>query len=81
MQDGTGRRVLDRISLRLDEGASISVVGESDSGKTTLALALLGAVCPGLHATDGEIRVAGQPILPAPHALQNLRRDVLAYLR
>ncbi|AQA02188.1 hypothetical protein BVC93_06815 [Mycobacterium sp. MS1601] len=65
MQDVTvtapgGRRILDEVNLDVAAGGSIALVGPSGAGKTTLALAMLGAVAPGL-SLQGTVR------LPAAH--------------
>ncbi|MFE1950783.1 ABC transporter ATP-binding protein [Streptomyces sp. NPDC059524] len=72
-----GQRVLDDVSLTLRAGERLGVVGESGSGKTTLALALLGALRPGLRATSGTLSVTGQdPLALRGRALRRLRRRV-----
>jgi osmoprotectant transport system ATP-binding protein len=51
-----GRALLDALSLSVDEGETLAVIGRSGSGKTT-ALKLVNAL---LMPTAGEVRVAGQ---------------------
>ncbi len=46
-----GRVVLEDISLHVDAGEIVTLLGPNGSGKTTLLRALLGAV----HATDGTV--------------------------
>lgn len=48
-------RILYDVSLRMGEGEIVGLIGETGSGKTTLARAVLGLVTP----TAGTIRVAG----------------------
>ncbi|MBM7790130.1 ABC transporter ATP-binding protein [Tenggerimyces flavus] len=57
--DGTGAPVVDHVSLSVDEGEVVGVVGRSGSGKTTTALSLFGRVRPGLTMRTGRVRVAG----------------------
>ena len=54
------RRVVDRVSLSLDEGESLGVVGESGSGKTMTALAIMGLAPPARAV--GSIRFEGQEL-------------------
>ncbi|MBP9699525.1 MAG: ABC transporter ATP-binding protein [Elusimicrobia bacterium] len=50
-------RVLDGVSISLQEGESVGLVGESGSGKTTLARVIAGFLSP----TAGDVRWEGQP--------------------
>lgn len=50
-----GPLILDDISLAVEEGSRVAIVGQNGSGKTTLSKHLNGL----LHATAGSIRVAG----------------------
>jgi phospholipid/cholesterol/gamma-HCH transport system ATP-binding protein len=56
-----GRRVLNELSLRIDAGEVICLIGGSGSGKSTLLRAMLGLVVP----ASGEIRVLGVDLVRA----------------
>lgn len=68
-----GRAVLDNISLAIDAGEFVSIVGRSGAGKTTLAKLILGVERPdlGVVSVDGLIVTEMRP-----GTLQKLRRKV-----
>ena len=55
---GTGPLVLDRVSLDVDRGAVVGLLGPNGSGKTTLLRLLAGIFPPG----GGAVWIGGQPI-------------------
>jgi len=62
-QDGAVRAV-DSVSFDLADGEALGIVGETGSGKTSVARALLGLHPPG--TTQGSIRLAGQELVGLP---------------
>ena len=50
-----GNRVLDRVSLDVERGEMIALLGSSGCGKTTLLRSIAGFVMP----DEGSIKVAG----------------------
>jgi peptide/nickel transport system ATP-binding protein len=56
-----GRRVeiIKGVSLDIAEGEIVALIGESGSGKTTIAMTLMGYARQGCAITGGEVRVAG----------------------
>lgn len=53
-----GRRVLDDVSVRIDQGEFVAILGANGSGKTTLVRALVGL----LPLAAGDLRLFSQPI-------------------
>nr|WP_308210201.1 ABC transporter ATP-binding protein [Actinomadura madurae] len=50
------------MSLTVESGETLGIVGESGAGKTTLALALMGLLPDGSHVT-GSVRLCGRELL------------------
>ena len=76
-----GRRravAVDSVSFELGQGQRLGIIGESGSGKTVTALALMGLLPETAHVT-GSIRLAGRELVGLPEAsLAGLRGDVLS---
>lgn len=59
----TDLRVIQSLSLRVDPGEILAVVGSSGSGKSLLAHAILG-ILPGNASVNGEILYRGETLTP-----------------
>lgn len=55
----SGRVIVDGASLRVASGGVLTLLGESGSGKSLLAQAIMGTLAPGLRA-EGAITIDGQ---------------------
>jgi peptide/nickel transport system ATP-binding protein len=53
---------VDHVSLKVEEGKSLGIAGESGCGQSTLALSLMGYYFAPLHYTSGEIIIDGRNI-------------------
>jgi len=60
-----GRALLSDVSLSLDEGQTLGLVGTSGSGKTLTALAIAGLLPPGMEVS-GSVRLDGEELLGLP---------------
>ena len=70
-----GRAVVDGVSFVVPDGARVGIIGESGSGKSLTALALLGLL-PDAATATGSIRWDGREILGLPdRELARLRGD------
>jgi peptide/nickel transport system ATP-binding protein len=66
--------ILDGVSLSIDSGETVAVVGESGAGKTMCALAVMGLLPDHVRITQGNIRVAGDELVGAPSAAVRAKR-------
>jgi len=80
-RDGEARVIVDNISFALPKGEVLALIGESGSGKTTVALSLLGYSRPGLAREAGEIRLGGTRVDQlGPDGLADLRGRRVTYI-
>jgi oligopeptide transport system ATP-binding protein len=66
---GTGRtsvRAVDHVSLRVERGRTLAVIGESGSGKSLTARSVMGILPPHARVTSGSIRLDGTDLLTLP---------------
>ena len=75
-----GERVLlQDVSFSLSSGERLAVIGETGSGKTMLALSILGLLPANVRMQSGCIQMDGAA-LPSGKQLQTLRGDKLVYI-
>jgi len=71
-------RLVDGLSFEIDRGECLAMLGESGSGKTLAARAVIGLLPPGVCATGGQVRLEGEDVLhAAPERLRMLRGPAL----
>ena len=79
--DGGLTPIVKGVSFKVERGEVVALIGESGSGKTTIALSALGYAKPGLEFTSGEVRLDGRDIISmAPEEKRALRGQRVAYL-
>ena len=79
--DGSLTPIVKGVSFNVKRGEVVALIGESGSGKTTIALSALGYTKPGLEFTSGEVRLHGQNVISMPSEQKRLMRgQKVAYL-
>jgi peptide/nickel transport system ATP-binding protein len=78
---GNQREIVSDVSFSVKKGEVLALIGESGSGKTTIALSLLGYARSGCIFTKGKVQVGPYSMLGQPrHALEKLRGNTIAYI-
>lgn len=73
--------VVQGVSFDVSPGEVVGVIGESGSGKSTIGLASLGYIRPGLKIAGGSVNLLGRDLLAMkPEALRGVRGAEGAYI-
>jgi peptide/nickel transport system ATP-binding protein len=79
--DGREVAIVKDATFSIQPGEVVALIGESGSGKTTIALSLLGYARPGCRIAGGQIRLGDTEILSLPPAgLRDLRGRRVSYV-
>ena len=79
--DGSLTPIVKGVSFNVNPGEVVALIGESGSGKTTIALSALGYTKPGLEFTSGEVRLHSRDVISMPSEEKRLMRgQKVAYL-
>ena len=78
---GRYQPIVKGISLSVERGEVLALIGESGSGKTTVSLASLGYARPGCRISGGQVRLDGEDVLAFSHyERRQLRGRRVAYV-
>ncbi|AQU70449.1 ABC transporter ATP-binding protein [Streptomyces niveus] len=66
-------RAVDGVSFRIAAGETVSIIGESGSGKSTTAMGILRLLPEGLAVLSGSARISGVDIVADPGAAAKVR--------
>ncbi|PZM15035.1 ABC transporter ATP-binding protein [Rhizobium tubonense] len=73
--------IIRNVSFDIAEGEIVALIGESGSGKTTIALTLMGHTRPGCKISGGSVMLAGKDMANLPEkSLAALRGTEVAYV-
>ncbi|GHC73275.1 ABC transporter ATP-binding protein [Limoniibacter endophyticus] len=62
------------VSFDIAEGEIVALIGESGSGKTTIALTLMGYTRPGCRIASGSVKLAGEDMAKLPERKRTRKR-------
>lgn len=79
--DGSETRIVKGVNFSLERGEVLALIGESGSGKTTIALSLMGYAREGCRLSGGSVRIGATQVLALDSkALYSLRGRTVAYI-
>ncbi|RXH42340.1 ABC transporter ATP-binding protein [Bradyrhizobium zhanjiangense] len=80
-QRGNNRAIVKDVSFEVQRGEVVALIGESGSGKTTIALSLMGHTRSGIRIAGGSITFDGQSLLDMrSRDLSSVRGRDIAYV-
>ena len=79
--DGVWTPIVNSLSMTLERGEILGLIGESGAGKSTFGLTALGYAKPGCRIVSGSIKLDGVELAGKPDAeLRNIRGNKVAYV-
>lgn len=73
-------RAVDGVSFHVDQGETVTIIGESGSGKSTTAMAILRLLPDDLAVISGEARISGQDVTGDRAVIDRLRGRAVALI-
>jgi peptide/nickel transport system ATP-binding protein len=73
-------RAVDGVSFHVDRGETVTIIGESGSGKSTTAMAILRLLPDDLAVISGEARISGQDVTGDRRVIDKLRGRSVALI-
>ncbi|WP_334122071.1 ABC transporter ATP-binding protein [Glutamicibacter sp.] len=80
MTDNGIFKAVNNVSFRIGHGETVTIIGESGSGKSTTAMGLLQLLPQGLAALSGQVKIKGEDVLSNPKAITKFRGRGLALI-
>ncbi|OED35247.1 ABC transporter [Chromatiales bacterium (ex Bugula neritina AB1)] len=79
--DGNWQAIVKGLSMSLDQGEIIGLIGESGAGKSTFGLAALGYTKPGCRIVSGSVKLNGTELTGQRESeLRTIRGNKVAYV-
>ncbi|QZZ32431.1 ABC transporter ATP-binding protein [Streptomyces sp. ST1015] len=73
-------RAVDGVSFRVGRGETVTLIGESGSGKSTTAMGVLRLLPEGLAVLSGSARVVGEDVVADPSAARRVRGHAVSLI-
>jgi peptide/nickel transport system ATP-binding protein len=73
MTDAGVIRAVDGVSFHVDEGETVTIIGESGCGKSTTAMGILRLLPPDLAVLSGHASFAGKDVITDPESIAQVR--------
>ncbi len=80
-EEGVETPIVHGVDFAIGKGEVLALIGESGSGKTTIALSLMGYARRGCRIVDGTVRIGDIDVLSlSPRELSRLRGRTVSYI-